>query len=131
MQPLLTNLFGVFALPDSQENEYAMKAVMRTIGFLGAAVQVDVDNHVESVSGFSACYPAHSHSTHIVGSVLHCAHSDQVTVPRFRSDAGEWQLFSAGAGVCDWVHIAKLKCDSLRTNSAFNFNVRPYTLGPG
>ena len=31
-QPLLANLFGGFKLPESAENEYLMKAVMRVIG---------------------------------------------------------------------------------------------------
>ena len=38
LQSLLENLFGVFALPDSTENEYAMKCVMRVISFVGPQV---------------------------------------------------------------------------------------------
>ena len=33
-QPLLQNLFGGFKLPESAENEYLMKAVMRVIGWV-------------------------------------------------------------------------------------------------
>tara|TARA_B110000977_G_scaffold100003_1_gene131240 strand:+ start:15818 stop:18799 length:2982 start_codon:yes stop_codon:yes gene_type:complete len=36
---LFTNLFGVFELPDSRENEYAMKAVMRVITVLDTDVK--------------------------------------------------------------------------------------------
>jgi exportin-2 (importin alpha re-exporter) len=35
-QPLLTGLFAAFRHPDSAENEYLMRAVMRLISFLGA-----------------------------------------------------------------------------------------------
>ena len=38
LQPLLVNLFGVFALPDSRENEYAMRLAQRTIAKLGANI---------------------------------------------------------------------------------------------
>jgi hypothetical protein len=38
LQPLLERLFAGFALPDSSENEYLMKAVMRVIGFVGPAI---------------------------------------------------------------------------------------------
>jgi exportin-2 (importin alpha re-exporter) len=38
LQPLLVNLFGVFALPDSRENEYAMRCAQRTIAKLGANI---------------------------------------------------------------------------------------------
>ena len=34
-QPLLEKLFGGFKLPESSENEYLMKAVMRVIGWVG------------------------------------------------------------------------------------------------
>jgi exportin-2 (importin alpha re-exporter) len=34
-QPLLTGLFAAFRHPDSAENEYLMRAVMRLISFLG------------------------------------------------------------------------------------------------
>ena len=37
VQSVLGNLFGVFALPDSQENEYAMRAVNRVVGFPASA----------------------------------------------------------------------------------------------
>ena len=33
-QLMIQNLFGVFALPGSTENEYAMKAIMRTLSLL-------------------------------------------------------------------------------------------------
>ena len=36
--PLLTNLFGAFQKPESGENEYLMKAVMRVITFVGPQV---------------------------------------------------------------------------------------------
>jgi exportin-2 (importin alpha re-exporter) len=51
VQPLLTNLFGVFALPDSSENEYAMRAVMRVIGVLGAGVKPVAGVCLERLSG--------------------------------------------------------------------------------
>lgn len=35
LQGLLERLFACFALPDSSENEYVMKAVMRVIAFVG------------------------------------------------------------------------------------------------
>ncbi len=38
LQPLLVNLFGVFALPDSRENEYAMRLAQRLIAKLGANI---------------------------------------------------------------------------------------------
>ena len=38
LQPLLERLFGVFRLPESGENEYAMKTVMRTVVFVGPAI---------------------------------------------------------------------------------------------
>jgi exportin-2 (importin alpha re-exporter) len=34
-QPLLTGLFAAFRHPESAENEYLMRAVMRLISFLG------------------------------------------------------------------------------------------------
>ena len=40
LQPLLENLFAAFKLPDSAENEYVMKAVMRVISFVGPQVRV-------------------------------------------------------------------------------------------
>jgi hypothetical protein len=38
LMPLLTNLFGAFSKPESGENEYLMKAVMRAIVFVGPEV---------------------------------------------------------------------------------------------
>lgn len=38
LQPLLERLFGALALPDSGENEYVMRAVMRVIAFVGAVI---------------------------------------------------------------------------------------------
>lgn len=38
MQALLERLFEGFKLPDSSENEYLMKAIMRVIGFVGPAI---------------------------------------------------------------------------------------------
>ena len=38
LMPLLTNLFGAFQKPESGENEYLMKAVMRVITFVGPQV---------------------------------------------------------------------------------------------
>lgn len=37
-QPLLERLFAGFKLPDSSENEYLMRCVMRVIGFVGPAI---------------------------------------------------------------------------------------------
>lgn len=37
-QALLGSLFAGFELPESNENEYLMKAVMRVIGFVGPAI---------------------------------------------------------------------------------------------
>mmetsp|Transcript_33790 Transcript_33790/g.100617 ORF Transcript_33790/g.100617 Transcript_33790/m.100617 type:complete len:935 (-) Transcript_33790:308-3112(-) len=39
LQPLLEALFAGFKLPESSENEYLMKAVMRVIGFVGSAIE--------------------------------------------------------------------------------------------
>ena len=36
LQPLLERLFAAFKLPESGENEYLMRAVMRVISFVGA-----------------------------------------------------------------------------------------------
>jgi exportin-2 (importin alpha re-exporter) len=36
--PLLTGLFAAFSHPDSSENEYLMRAVMRLITFLGPQI---------------------------------------------------------------------------------------------
>ncbi|KAG1661631.1 hypothetical protein FOA52_002861 [Chlamydomonas sp. UWO 241] len=38
LQPLLESLFAGFKLPESAENEYLMKCVMRVIGFVGPAI---------------------------------------------------------------------------------------------
>lgn len=38
LEPLLTHLFAAFTKPDSAENEYVMKAVMRTISFVGVQI---------------------------------------------------------------------------------------------
>ena len=38
LQPLLTALFAAFRLPESGENEYLMKAVMRVIAYVGPEV---------------------------------------------------------------------------------------------
>ncbi|GIL79702.1 hypothetical protein Vretimale_12351 [Volvox reticuliferus] len=38
LQPLLERLFAGFKLPDSSENEYLMKAIMRVIVFVGPAI---------------------------------------------------------------------------------------------
>lgn len=35
LQPLLEKLFAAFALPESGENEYLMKCVMRVVTFVG------------------------------------------------------------------------------------------------
>lgn len=35
LQPLLEKLFAAFALPESGENEYLMKCVLRVISFVG------------------------------------------------------------------------------------------------
>ena len=38
LMPLLTNLFGALRKPESEENEYLMKAVTRVITFVGPEV---------------------------------------------------------------------------------------------
>ena len=38
LQPLLEKLFGAFKFPESGENEYLMRAVMRVITFVGELV---------------------------------------------------------------------------------------------
>lgn len=38
LQVLLERLFSAFKLPESGENEYLMKAVMRVVGFVGPAI---------------------------------------------------------------------------------------------
>lgn len=37
LQPLLEKLFAAFKFPESGENEYLMRAVMRVIAFVGAS----------------------------------------------------------------------------------------------
>ena len=44
LQSLLENLFVVFTLPDSAENEYAMKCVMRVVSFVGPQVLYQPSN---------------------------------------------------------------------------------------
>ena len=39
LEPLLKSLFGAFQQPDSAENEYVMKCVMRLIIFVGPQVR--------------------------------------------------------------------------------------------
>ena len=39
LEPLLTGLFGAFAKPESGENEYVMKCIMRVIAFVGKDVR--------------------------------------------------------------------------------------------
>lgn len=38
LSPLLDRLFAAFALPDSAENEYCARAIMRVVGFVGATI---------------------------------------------------------------------------------------------
>lgn len=38
LQPLLAALFTAFGKPDSAENEYVMRCIMRVIGFVGPEV---------------------------------------------------------------------------------------------
>ena len=53
MQSVLGNLFGVFALPDSQENEYAMRAVNRVVGFLGVGVKPAAETCLERLAAMA------------------------------------------------------------------------------
>ena len=53
VQSVLGNLFGVFALPDSQENEYAMRAVNRVAGFLGAGVKPAAETCLERLAAMA------------------------------------------------------------------------------
>lgn len=39
LEPLLSGLFGAFQKPESSENEYVMKCVMRVIAFVGKDVR--------------------------------------------------------------------------------------------
>lgn len=39
LMPLLSNLFAAFQKPESSENEYLMKCVMRVIAFVGPQVR--------------------------------------------------------------------------------------------
>jgi len=39
LQSMLENLFGALSMPDSEENEYVMKAIMRVVSFLGPRVE--------------------------------------------------------------------------------------------
>lgn len=41
LQPLLAALFTAFDKPDSAENEYVMRCIMRVIGFVGPEVTPD------------------------------------------------------------------------------------------
>ena len=50
LMPLLTNLFGALRKPESEENEYLMKAVMRVITFVGPEVRA-----LAAVSGSAEC----------------------------------------------------------------------------
>ena len=50
-QQMLQNLFNVFAMPDSSENEYAMKATMRLISFMGDAIKPIAGVCLERLSG--------------------------------------------------------------------------------
>ena len=52
-EPLLTSLFGVFAKTDSGENDYAMRAVMRVIGFLGEGVKPVADACVTQLAAMA------------------------------------------------------------------------------
>lgn len=58
LQLLLENLFRVFSLPDSGENEYAMKCVMRVISFVGPQVNCSpcVMNYFISVTSLDPVY---------------------------------------------------------------------------
>lgn len=38
LEPLLSALFSAFSRPDSAENEYVMRCIMRVIGFVGPEV---------------------------------------------------------------------------------------------
>ena len=53
VQSVLGNLFGVFALPDSQENEYAMRAVNRVVGFLGVGVKPAAETCLERLAAMA------------------------------------------------------------------------------
>ena len=48
---MLQNLFGVFAMTDSSENEYAMKATMRLISFMGDGIKPIAGVCLERLSG--------------------------------------------------------------------------------
>ena len=50
-QQMLQNLFNVFAMPDSSENEYAMKATMRLISFMGDSIKPIAGVCLERLSG--------------------------------------------------------------------------------
>lgn len=50
LQPLLENLFAAFELPDSLENPYIMKCVMRSIEFLGPEIQSIAQACLEALS---------------------------------------------------------------------------------
>lgn len=50
LQPLLERLFGALALPDSSENEYVMRAVMRLVVFVGPAIAPVVSAALKQLS---------------------------------------------------------------------------------
>lgn len=41
LEPLLAALFTAFSKPDSAENEYVMRCVMRVVSFVGPEVSAD------------------------------------------------------------------------------------------
>ena len=51
LSQMLQNLFNVFAMPDSSENEYAMKATMRLISFMGDSIKPIAGVCLERLSG--------------------------------------------------------------------------------
>lgn len=51
---LFSNLFGVFDMPDSRENEYAMRAVVRVIDVLGERVKPLASACVQKLAAFLA-----------------------------------------------------------------------------
>ena len=51
---LFSNLFGVFDMPDSRENEYAMRAICRVIDVLGERVKPLASTCVRKLAAFAA-----------------------------------------------------------------------------
>lgn len=69
LEPLLAALFTAFSKPDSAENEYVMRCVMRVISFVGPEVTA---NH--AVYG-ACCVPAAHEASHLPSVSMYALHA--------------------------------------------------------